>query len=247
MKFTRNGILALASMVAVASGCASPPKVPAVPESDRRPVNSQATLDLQRCRGDLTNARLMLDETTKLADSVSVALSQMTRKCADPGAPAKSSASMLEGGGGQCAASARPVSLVASRDSAAAVPASAPSSSVFILLFPYGSTAVNLLDKSAIALSDATKDAALIVVRGRADGTGSEPANNQVARARAEAVQAYLVATGVPASRIRVTFQGVGDYVADNASESGRSQNRRVEVEVYPHTPDRVLLSMSTK
>ena len=47
----------------------------------------------------------------------------------------------------------------------------------------------------------------------------------------------YLVAAGVDPARIRATYQPVGDHVADNGSDSGRSLNRRVEIELYRALP----------
>ena len=46
----------------------------------------------------------------------------------------------------------------------------------------------------------------------------------------------------VDPARIRATYQPVGDHVADNGSDSGRGQNRRVEIELYRALP----VAMST-
>jgi hypothetical protein len=45
------------------------------------------------------------------------------------------------------------------------------------------------------------------------------------------------VAAGVNPAHIRATYQPAGDYVADNTSVSGRSLNRRVEIELYRALP----------
>lgn len=47
--------------------CHSPPKPPAVDESTRRPANSAASVELQGCRNDLQNARILLNETARAA------------------------------------------------------------------------------------------------------------------------------------------------------------------------------------
>jgi outer membrane protein OmpA-like peptidoglycan-associated protein len=54
--------------------------------------------------------------------------------------------------------------------------------------------------------------------------------SRQITQARADAVRSRLIAAGLPASM--VSSHGLGDsrLVASNASESGRAQNRRVEI-----------------
>jgi len=54
--------------------------------------------------------------------------------------------------------------------------------------------------------------------------------NAPLANNRADAVQSFLVNSGVPVTRI--TAQGVpmADYVASNDTAAGRAQNRRVEI-----------------
>jgi len=69
-----------------------------------------------------------------------------------------------------------------------------------------------------------------IRVEGHTDSQGSEAANLTLSRQRAEAVRQVLVANGVPAGRIRAIGRGEADPVADNASETGRARNRRVEI-----------------
>jgi outer membrane protein OmpA-like peptidoglycan-associated protein len=54
--------------------------------------------------------------------------------------------------------------------------------------------------------------------------------SRQITQARADAVRSRLIAAGLPASM--VSAHGLGDsrLVASNSSESGRTQNRRVEI-----------------
>ena len=70
-----------------------------------------------------------------------------------------------------------------------------------------------------------------IEIRGHTDNVGAPAANLKLSQARALAVKTYLVETfGITASRL--TAVGLGDTkpVADNASEDGRTKNRRVEL-----------------
>lgn len=71
-----------------------------------------------------------------------------------------------------------------------------------------------------------------VITVGHTDSTGPEAYNMKLSLRRAEAVKAYLVSKGVPASRIFVEGKGETQPVATNATREGRAQNRRVEIEV---------------
>lgn len=75
-------------------------------------------------------------------------------------------------------------------------------------------------------------DTDLLVV-GHTDSVGTDDYNRQLSLRRAQAAAAYLEAQGVPASRVRTEGKGEAEPVAANATESGRAQNRRVEVAIY--------------
>lgn len=109
--------------------------------------------------------------------------------------------------------------------------------SIFTIRFDYGSTKVDVPPATADALVKAAKAAPLVLLRGRTDGIDDAPVESRIARARAASVRDYLVAAGVDAAQIRATYQPIGDHVADNASSSGRTLNRRVEIEIYRAMP----------
>ena len=67
-------------------------------------------------------------------------------------------------------------------------------------------------------------------VYGHTDNVGSEPANQKLSEARAMAVRKYLVSKGLPEARIESKGFGSAQPVADNTSEAGRAQNRRVQI-----------------
>jgi outer membrane protein OmpA-like peptidoglycan-associated protein len=69
-----------------------------------------------------------------------------------------------------------------------------------------------------------------LTVEGHTDSTGTAEHNRVLSQQRADSVKAYLVAAGIDASRLRTAGFGSAQPVADNASELGRSQNRRVEL-----------------
>jgi len=67
-------------------------------------------------------------------------------------------------------------------------------------------------------------------VQGHTDETGTDEGNNKLSEKRAQAVVKYLVKKGVKASRLRAKGYGSSMPKADNSTESGRSENRRVEL-----------------
>jgi outer membrane protein OmpA-like peptidoglycan-associated protein len=119
----------------------------------------------------------------------------------------------------------------------ASIQEKAQANSVRIVHFGFNSTRVSIPTEEASTLVEEAKAAPLVVLRGRTDGTTDSSAESRIAQARANAVRDYLVAAGVDAARIRTTHQPSGDHLADNSRLSGRSLNRRVEIEVYRMTP----------
>lgn len=71
-----------------------------------------------------------------------------------------------------------------------------------------------------------------ITIAGHTDSKGAASYNQGLSRDRAYAVANYLTASGVPANRINVVAYGESRPVASNDTESGRQQNRRVELTI---------------
>lgn len=69
-----------------------------------------------------------------------------------------------------------------------------------------------------------------VVIEGHTDSVGSAASNQALSERRANAVKAYLISQGVPAAGVTTIGKGKEAPVADNASASGRQQNRRVEI-----------------
>ena len=84
------------------------------------------------------------------------------------------------------------------------------------------------LDKFAAEMSDMKETG--ITVYGHTDNVGSEAANRKISLQRAESVGNYLNSKGIAKSRITMQGLGYDQPVADNSTEAGRAQNRRVEV-----------------
>lgn len=195
------------------ASCSSPPKPPTVDESQKRPANSQMAVELQVCKNDLQNTRILATESGRLADTTAATLANMVAR----------------------------QQLVAAMQAAPAAPAApAPSiraNVVHTVRFEFGSTRVVIPADVASSLIEEAKAAPLVLLLGRTDGASDTRAESRIARERAAAVRDYLVAAGVDPARIRATYQPAGDHVADNASPTGRGLNRRVEIEVYQALP----------
>jgi outer membrane protein OmpA-like peptidoglycan-associated protein len=71
-----------------------------------------------------------------------------------------------------------------------------------------------------------------LAVEGYTDSVGSDDFNLQLSQQRADTVRDYLVSQGLPDNTVTATGFGKSDPVADNATPTGRQQNRRVEIVV---------------
>jgi outer membrane protein OmpA-like peptidoglycan-associated protein len=104
------------------------------------------------------------------------------------------------------------------------------------LLFAFDSaeiqnTARENLEKLARSLNDYPESEVLIV--GHTDSVGNENYNMGLSQRRSQSAKNYLVSQGIPGDRIRVEGRGELEPIADNDTEAGRQENRRVEVAIF--------------
>jgi outer membrane protein OmpA-like peptidoglycan-associated protein len=71
-----------------------------------------------------------------------------------------------------------------------------------------------------------------VAVFGHTDSVGDEAANVVLSRARANTVAAKLTANGVKPQHVHAEGYGSQRPIADNATDAGRAENRRVELGV---------------
>ena len=71
-----------------------------------------------------------------------------------------------------------------------------------------------------------------VYVTGHADALASDPYNLRLSAERSRAVRDYLLGKGIDPQRVQIAARGKAQPVADNRTREGRSQNRRVEIEV---------------
>jgi len=69
-----------------------------------------------------------------------------------------------------------------------------------------------------------------IELQGHTDAVGPEAYNTYLSQNRVNAVRDFLIANGIELSRIKCLYHGESKPKANNNSEQGRQQNRRVEV-----------------
>ena len=71
-------------------------------------------------------------------------------------------------------------------------------------------------------------------IEGHTDSTGSDADNQRLSEARAKSCHDYLVSKGIADERLHYRGFGESRPVADNATYSGRTLNRRVEFNMIP-------------
>ena len=72
-----------------------------------------------------------------------------------------------------------------------------------------------------------------ILIEGHTDVTGTREHNMELSDERAESVADFLEGLGVAKKRVTTAGYGPDQPVADNESDYGRQQNRRVEVAIF--------------
>ena len=72
-----------------------------------------------------------------------------------------------------------------------------------------------------------------LLIAGHTDSVGTDTYNLGLSERRAESTVTYLTTQGVSRSRMRARGLGETEPVAPNATDAGRSKNRRVEVAIY--------------
>ncbi|WP_375737932.1 OmpA family protein [Pseudomonas boanensis] len=105
------------------------------------------------------------------------------------------------------------------------------------LLFEFDSAKLTAADEAKLdSVASRLKNeapTAKLTVTGHTDSVGSDAYNQKLSERRAQSVTDYLIRSGVPAGNfVGVTGAGESQPVADNATKDGRSQNRRVEIQI---------------
>lgn len=101
----------------------------------------------------------------------------------------------------------------------------------------------NLRDESQEELNrlyDIMEKSGLVIeIGGHTDNVGREDSNERLSQARAEAVRTYVIDRGIAEERIQAKGYGESEPIADNETEEGRQDNRRVEIKVLSNNYQR--------
>ena len=84
-----------------------------------------------------------------------------------------------------------------------------------------------LLDEVALALKD--NPTIKVRIEGHTDSQGTDKFNLKLSNNRAASVRKYLIGKGIEGSRMESKGFGERVPIADNRTNDGRAQNRRVE------------------
>ncbi len=88
------------------------------------------------------------------------------------------------------------------------------------------------LDELAVTMSAYPK--LKIEINGYTDALGSNSGNLKLSQKRADAIRDYLLNKGISIERMKSEGYGESFPVADNSTDSGRRQNRRIEIVPVP-------------
>jgi outer membrane protein OmpA-like peptidoglycan-associated protein len=101
------------------------------------------------------------------------------------------------------------------------------------ILFATGKSELNATSKASLtkfAASLKETPETDITIYGHTDNTGSRDLNQKLSESRAAAVSKFLATNGVGNERMKTEGKAFDEPVADNSTEAGRAQNRRVEI-----------------
>jgi outer membrane protein OmpA-like peptidoglycan-associated protein len=101
------------------------------------------------------------------------------------------------------------------------------------ILFATGKSDLNASSKSALlkfAASLKETPETDVTIYGHTDNKGSHDMNLKLSNDRALAVSNFLASNGVQSQRMTTQGKAYDEPVADNSTEAGRAQNRRVEI-----------------
>ena len=100
------------------------------------------------------------------------------------------------------------------------------------VLFDFDSDVVHAAGRQllteVVEISNLCPDVA-VEVSGHTDAVGDKDYNIGLSKRRADAVVLYLAEAGMDAGRLSAVGLGFSQPVADNSTEEGRAQNRRIE------------------
>ena len=102
----------------------------------------------------------------------------------------------------------------------------------------FGLGSADIMEDSYSVLNDVVRllrrhdDIRLIRIEGHTDSVGRASNNLRLSRQRAESVRQYLIDGGIEPHRVEAIGYGQSQPIADNSTQEGRAENRRVEFNI---------------
>lgn len=93
-------------------------------------------------------------------------------------------------------------------------------------------TAKNFIDEANRIILQKNNYKSIEIV-GHTDNVGTNEYNQNLSLKRAESVKKYLLSANISADKITTKGEGSREPVADNATENGKQQNRRIELYIH--------------
>jgi hypothetical protein len=214
----------LIPLLALLNACGSAPQPPTVDESLKRPANTAMAVELQVCKSELHNSRIVANESDRLAEATAA---KMERAAAWQQALASV----------QAAAQAAADAPGAPGAPASGSPTDVRGNTIFSIGFAPGNARVTVPSDIEPALLDSAQSAPLVVLRVQTSGKANSAASSRITRERIAAVRRYLLNAGVDERRIRANYQWPGERTADKSVAAGTGLSQAVEVEVYRAMP----------
>ena len=106
----------------------------------------------------------------------------------------------------------------------------------FNVLFDVGKSdikSVYLSKLDSLANGMLTDSAFQVKITAHTDNTGSDVSNEKLSKNRAEAIKKILIQRNIDENQVAAVWKGEYEPVADNYTEGGKEQNRRVTIEVF--------------
>lgn len=105
-----------------------------------------------------------------------------------------------------------------------------------VLYFKTGAAQINLTSEQRQKIADISrcvdKLGVKVQVVGHTDNTGNADQNMALGQGRADFAKQYLIANGILGDNIEASSKGQTQPIADNATEEGRTKNRRTEITI---------------
>lgn len=103
----------------------------------------------------------------------------------------------------------------------------------YSVLFDYNKSELTPINQTILDEILLLKNIKKIQLTGHTDSDGNQEYNLQLSQKRVTTVQNYLINQGIVSEQITTNYHGENIPVSNNETESGKQQNRRVEITVY--------------